>query len=108
MLDMAALTAARCDPTMHADYQRLAHQGKPTKVALVACLHKLLTIANAILRDGVPWRAQGGAVACQPTRLLLRQDDTIFAGHGRAVVADRACNWGIVLANRWSILPGLG
>jgi transposase len=63
MLYMAALTAARCDPTMRAYYERLAQQGKPPKVALVACMHKLLTIANAILRDEVPWRAQGGAVA---------------------------------------------
>lgn len=63
MLSMAALTAARCDPAMHAYYERLAQHGKPAKVALVACRHKLLTIANAILRDSVPWRAQGGIMA---------------------------------------------
>jgi transposase len=63
MLYMAALTAARCDPAMRAYYARLAQHGKPAKVALVACMHKLLTIANAILRDGVPWHPQGGAVA---------------------------------------------
>jgi transposase len=63
MLYMAALTAARCDPAMHAYCDRLEQHGKPTKVALVACMHTLLTIANAILRDGVPWRAQGGTVA---------------------------------------------
>jgi len=63
MLYMAALTAARCDPSMHAYAERLAAYGKPTKVVLVACMHKLLTIANAIVRDGVPWRAQGGDVA---------------------------------------------
>jgi transposase len=63
MLSMAALTAARCDPMMRAYYERLAQHGKPTKVALVACMHKLLTIANAILRDGVPWRSQGGTMA---------------------------------------------
>jgi transposase len=63
MLYMAALTAARCDPAMHAYYERLAQHGKPAKVALVACMHKLLTIANAILRDGVPWRPQGNASA---------------------------------------------
>lgn len=63
MLYMAALTAARCDPAMHAYCDRLEQHGKPTKVALVACMRKLLTIANAILRDGVPWRAPGGAVA---------------------------------------------
>jgi transposase len=63
VLYMAALTAARCDPTMHAFYDRLARHGKPPKVALVACMRKLLTIANAILRDGLPWQPQGGAVA---------------------------------------------
>ena len=62
-LYMAALTAARCDPGMHAFYDRLERHGKPAKVVLVACMHKLLTIANAILRDGVPWQSQGGAVA---------------------------------------------
>jgi transposase len=60
---MAALTATRCDPTLRAHYERLVQHGKPAKVALVACLHKLLTIANAILRDGVAWRPQGGTVA---------------------------------------------
>lgn len=63
MLYMAALTAARCDPTMRAFSQRLDRHGKPGKVTLVACMRKLLTIANAVLRDGVPWRAEGGAVA---------------------------------------------
>jgi transposase len=62
-LYMAALTATRCDPTLRAHYARLVEHGKPAKVALVACMHKLLTIANAILRDGVAWRPHGGAVA---------------------------------------------
>lgn len=63
MLYMAALTATRCDPTLRAHYERLVEHGKPAKVALVACMHKLLTIANAILRDGVTWRPHGGAIA---------------------------------------------
>ena len=62
-LYMAALTAARCDPGMRAFFVRLTQHGKPAKVALVACMHKLLTIANAILRDGVAWRPHGGAIA---------------------------------------------
>jgi transposase len=62
-LYMAALTAARCDPAMHAYATRLADAGKPGKVVLVACMRKLLLIANAVLRDGVPWHPQGGAVA---------------------------------------------
>jgi transposase len=54
-LDMAAVVAARCNPAIRPLYQRLREQGKPTKVALVACMRKLLTIANAILRDHRPW-----------------------------------------------------
>jgi transposase len=57
MLYMAAMTAARGDPTMHAVHERLTQHGKPGNVILVACMRKLLTIANAILRDGVPWQA---------------------------------------------------
>lgn len=56
-LYMAAVTAIRCDPVITALYQRLhTRGGKPKKVALVACMRKLLTIANALLRDGVGWR----------------------------------------------------
>jgi transposase len=62
-LDMAALTAARCDPAMRAFYQRLTDHGKPPKLALVACMRKLLAVANAVLRDEVAWRPHGGAVA---------------------------------------------
>src|SRR5438552_18796453 len=54
---MAALTAVRHDPTLMAFYQRLLANGKPVKVALVACMHKLLTIINAILKSGQPWSA---------------------------------------------------
>jgi transposase len=61
-LYMAALTAARCDPAMHAFYDRLGQHGKPAKVALVACMRTLLIVANAVLRDGVAWHPPGGAV----------------------------------------------
>jgi transposase len=55
-LSMAAVTATRCNPIIRALYRRLHEQaGKPAKVALVACMRKLLTMANAILRDGLPW-----------------------------------------------------
>ena len=57
-LYMAAVTATRHNPVIRALYRRLHEQaGKPAKVALVACMRKLLTMANAILRDGVPWAA---------------------------------------------------
>jgi transposase len=59
-LYMAAATATRCNPTIRALYIRLRVAGKPAKVALVACMRKLLTIANAILRDATPWSAAVG------------------------------------------------
>ena len=54
-LYMAALVASRHNPVIRAFYQRLLGAGKPKKVALVACMRKLLTILNAIARDGVPF-----------------------------------------------------
>lgn len=55
-LYMAALSAARYNPRLRAFYENLVKQGKPKKVALVACMRKLLVTANAILRDGVQWQ----------------------------------------------------
>ena len=57
MLYMAAVSAARCNPLIRAFYQRLCSAGKAKKVALTACMHKLLIILNAILMHGVPWRS---------------------------------------------------
>ncbi len=56
VLYMAALVASRFNPTIHTFYQRLLDSGKRKKVALVACMHKLLTILNAMLRDMQPWK----------------------------------------------------
>ena len=56
-LYMAVLSAARYDPTIKAFYQRLLLAGKLKKVALTACMHKLLTIINAVIKSGVPWQA---------------------------------------------------
>lgn len=63
-LYMSALVAARCNPVIRAFHQRLRSAGKPAKVALTACMRKLLTILNAMLRNGTPWRAPLGAGAC--------------------------------------------
>ncbi|RYY22406.1 MAG: IS110 family transposase [Sphingomonadales bacterium] len=57
-LYMATLSAVRWDPVMRAHYQQLRARGKLGKVALVACMRKLLTIVNARRRDEL--RAQGG------------------------------------------------
>lgn len=54
-LYMAALSAVRYNPVIKVFYDRLLSKGKPKKVALVACMHKLLTILNAIMKSGKPW-----------------------------------------------------
>jgi transposase len=56
VLYMAALVAVRYNPVIQNFYQRLLKQGKPVKVALVACMHKLLTILNAMMRNGTDWQ----------------------------------------------------
>ena len=56
-LYMATLVATRHNPVIRAFYQRLCAAGKPKKVALVACMRKLLTILNAMLRHRTPWCA---------------------------------------------------
>ncbi len=55
-LYMATLSAARWNQTIAAFYQRLIAAGRPAKLALTACMRKLLTILNAILRDQRPWQ----------------------------------------------------
>jgi transposase len=55
VLYMAALVATRHNPVIRALYQRLLAAGKTKKVALVACMRKLLTILNAILKHQTPW-----------------------------------------------------
>jgi transposase len=56
VLSMGALVATRWNPVIRAFYQRLRAAGKPAKVALVACMRKLLTILNAMARSGTTWR----------------------------------------------------
>jgi transposase len=54
---MAAIVAMRHNPVIRAFYERLVNAGKPKKVAIVACMRKLLTILNAMLRDQAMWNA---------------------------------------------------
>jgi transposase len=55
-LYMGALVASRYNPHIKEFYERLVAAGKPKKVALVACMRKLLVILNALLRDRTLWR----------------------------------------------------
>lgn len=54
-LFMATLTAIRCNPTIEAFYKRLITAGKARKVAIVACMRKLLTILNVMLKTQTSW-----------------------------------------------------
>ena len=55
VLYLGAMSGVRTNPVLRAYYARLLANGKPRKVALIACAHKLLTILNAIARDQRPW-----------------------------------------------------
>jgi len=54
-LFLAALCGRRWNPVHRVFYERLKAAGKPTKVALIACARKLLTILNAMMRDQSRW-----------------------------------------------------
>ena len=54
-LYMSALVATRCNPVIRTFYRRLCAAGKAKKVALTACMRKLLTILNAMLKHRTPW-----------------------------------------------------
>lgn len=55
VLYMAALAATRCNPVIRDFYTRLCEAGKAKKVALVACMHKLLIILNAMIKHRLSW-----------------------------------------------------
>ena len=55
VLYMAAVTAMRCNEPIKAFADRLKQAGKPAKVVIVACMRKLLTIMNAMVKNNVPW-----------------------------------------------------
>lgn len=57
VLYLGAMSGVRTNPVLRAYYARLVAAGKPRKVALIACAHKLLTILNAMARDQRPWAA---------------------------------------------------
>ena len=56
-LYMATISATRSNPVIHAFYQSLLARGKEKKAALVACMHKMLIILNAMARTATPWRS---------------------------------------------------
>lgn len=56
VLYMSALSAIRYNPTIKAQYDQLMKRGKEKKVAITACMRKMLTILNAMMRDQLPFR----------------------------------------------------
>lgn len=57
VLYMAMLSAIQCNPVMKNFYNRLVAEGKHKKIALTACMRKMMTILNAMVRDGKAWQA---------------------------------------------------
>ena len=83
-LYMATLVASRHNPIITAFYTRLCAAGKPKKVALTACMHKLLTILNAIVRQGTPW-------SCSDCSLTFKTIAVSSQNISQATTSDRAC-----------------
>lgn len=52
------VASTRHNPIIRAYYRRLRDDGKPPKVALIACMHKLLNILSAMAKSGTPWSYQ--------------------------------------------------
>lgn len=63
VLYMATLTASRHNPVIRIFYERLVHAGKNKKLALTACMRKLLTILNAMLKHCQPWQSKSPLTA---------------------------------------------
>lgn len=63
MLYMGTLSAVRCNPVIRAFYERLREAGKEYKVAMTACMRKLLTILNAMVKNHTPWQAESHSKA---------------------------------------------
>jgi len=66
VLYMAALVGTKRNAVIRAFYQRLLAAGKPKKLALVACIRKLLTILNVMVRTAQPWTAETASGALIP------------------------------------------
>ncbi|MCY7297244.1 transposase, partial [Alteromonas sp. a30] len=57
VLYMAMMSAKQSNPIFKEMYYRLITAGKPKKVAIIACVRKMVVILNSMLRDGVMWEA---------------------------------------------------
>jgi transposase len=57
---MAMMSAMQCNPVFKEMYQRLLADGKPKKIAIIACVRKMIVILNSMVRDGVYWDPEMG------------------------------------------------
>jgi transposase len=71
VLYMSTLSAVRFNPVLKRLYERLKANGKVSKVAIIACSRKLLTILNAMVRDMTKWEAQRTLQTVRQTSQLL-------------------------------------
>lgn len=55
VLFMAMMSAMQCNAKFKSTYERLVAAGKPKKVAIIACVRKMVVILNSMVRDGVMW-----------------------------------------------------
>jgi transposase len=55
---MAMMSSIQCNPVFKEQYQRLVAAGKPKKVAIIACMRKMIVILNSMVRDGTRWAPQ--------------------------------------------------
>jgi transposase len=63
VLSMSTLVAVRYNPVLKACYERLRASGQAAKVALTACMRKLLTILNAMVKHHTPWQPKAVSIA---------------------------------------------
>ncbi|EKO3664102.1 IS110 family transposase, partial [Vibrio metschnikovii] len=62
VLYMAMMSAMQCNPVFKQHYQKLLAAGKPKKVAIIACVRKMVVILNSMLRDGCMWDANSAKI----------------------------------------------
>lgn len=82
VLYMGTLSAIRCNPVIRPFYDRLLAAGKAKKVAVVACMHKILTILNAMLKHQTPRQPEPAWEEAMhvTVALLSSQDGTVSLG----------------------------
>lgn len=62
VLYMAMMSAIQCNPIFKATYQRLVASGKPKKVAIIACVRKMVVVLNTLLKNGTHWCAKSAVI----------------------------------------------